>query len=61
VTDITAASMTLRYELKDETQLYVRASSVLVPYNLEQQRPRRITPEEKAFLEQYRDDGAVAV
>jgi acyl-CoA thioester hydrolase len=48
VTDITAASMTVGYEVKD-------------PYNLQAQRPRRITPEEKEFLEQYLDDRVVAV
>jgi len=61
VADITAASMTVRYEVKDEATLYARASTVVVPYNLAKQRPRRITAEEKAFLEKYRDDGAVTV
>ncbi|NJP42007.1 acyl-CoA thioesterase [Actinacidiphila epipremni] len=62
VTDISAASMTVRYEVKDEQALYARASTVVVPYNLELGRPRRITPEERAFLEKYRDeDGTVAV
>jgi acyl-CoA thioester hydrolase len=59
VTDITAASMTVRYEVKDPEALYARASSVVVPYSLERQRPRRITPEEKTFLEKYLDDGVV--
>jgi acyl-CoA thioester hydrolase len=62
VTDVSAASMTVRYEVKDERALYARASTVVVPYNLAQGRPRRITPEERAFLEKYRDeDGVVAV
>ncbi|MYS24852.1 acyl-CoA thioester hydrolase [Streptomyces sp. DvalAA-14] len=59
VSDITAASMTVKYEVKDEGRLYARASTVVVPYNLAEQRPRRITAEEKAFLERYLDDGAV--
>ncbi|MBM9508390.1 acyl-CoA thioesterase [Actinacidiphila acididurans] len=60
VTDITAASLTLGYEVKDPGTLYARASTVVVPYNLSQQRPRRITAEEKAFLEQYRDEAVAA-
>jgi len=61
VTDITAASMTVRYEVKDPEVLYARAATVVVPYNLQAQRPRRITSEEKEFLEQYLDDRVVAV
>ncbi|MFI1090823.1 acyl-CoA thioesterase [Streptomyces sp. NPDC020917] len=61
VTDISAASMTVRYEVKDEDVLYARASTVVVPYNLAKKQPRRITQEERAFLEKYRDDeGTVA-
>jgi len=59
VRTISAASMTVAYEVKDELGVYARAVTVVVPYNLAEQRPRRITPEEKAFLEKYRDDGAV--
>jgi len=61
VSGITAASMTVKYEVKDEETLYARASTIVVPYNLAEQRPRRITAEEKEFLEHYLDDGAVAV
>jgi acyl-CoA thioester hydrolase len=61
VSGITAASMTVKYEVRDEETLYARASTIVVPYNLAEQRPRRITAEEKAFLEHYLDDGAVAV
>lgn len=59
VQKISAASMTVAYEVRDELGVYARAITVVVPYNLAEQRPRRITPEEKAFLEKYRDDGAV--
>ncbi|MEV0278373.1 thioesterase family protein [Streptomyces sp. NPDC050610] len=55
VTKITAASMTVAYEVKDDDEVYVRASTVVVPYDLEAGRPRRITAEEKAFLEAYQD------
>jgi acyl-CoA thioester hydrolase len=61
VSGITAASLTVKYEVKDEETVYARASTVVVPYNVAEQRPRRITAAEKAFLEEYLDDGAVAV
>lgn len=56
VTEIRAASFTLTYEVKDGDQIYVRASTVIVPFDFEQQRPRRITAEEREFLQQYTDD-----
>jgi acyl-CoA thioester hydrolase len=61
VTKISAASLTIAYEVKeadDPRQVYVRASTVVVPYNLEAGRPRRITAEEKSFLQEYLDDNA---
>ncbi|MFD3451016.1 acyl-CoA thioesterase [Streptomyces sp. NPDC058691] len=60
VTKVGAASMTVAYEIKDGETVYVRASTIVVPYNLEQGRPRRITAEERAFLEEYYDDSASA-
>ncbi len=42
--------------MKDGDQIYVRASTVVVPFDFEAQRPRRITAEEREFLEEYRDD-----
>ncbi|MER5935014.1 thioesterase family protein [Streptomyces sp. NPDC002054] len=58
VTKIGAASLTIAYEVKDEDTVYVRASTVVVPFDLETQRPRRITEEERFFLEKYVDDSA---
>ncbi|MEN8650382.1 thioesterase family protein [Streptomyces sp. 21So2-11] len=58
VTKIGAASLTIAYEIKDEATLYVRASTIVVPVNLAESRPRRITAEEKAFLLEYLDDDA---
>ncbi|MBY8886507.1 acyl-CoA thioesterase [Streptomyces sp. PTM05] len=58
VTRMTAASVTYAYEIKDAEQVYVRARTVVVPYDLTEGRPRRLTPEEREFLEGYRDDGA---
>lgn len=56
VTKIGAASLTISYEVKDPEQVYVRASTIVVPFNLEAQRPRRITAEEKAVLLTFMDD-----
>ncbi len=56
VTEIRAASFTITYEVKDGDQVYVRAATVIVPFDFEAQRPRRITAEEREFLEEYRDD-----
>ncbi|MGW0843633.1 acyl-CoA thioesterase [Streptomyces sp. NPDC002787] len=61
VTDIRAASFTITYEVKDPDQVYVRASTVIVPFDFATQRPRRITSEEREFLEEYRDDQEEAV
>ncbi|BBC36297.1 Thioesterase [Streptomyces graminofaciens] len=61
VTQIRAASFTIAYEVKDPDQVYVRASTVIVPFDFATQRPRRITSEERQFLEEYRDDEAEAV
>lgn len=63
VTKISAASLTIAYEVKEADEpdkVYVRASTVVVPYNLESQRPRRISAEEKSFLEKYLDRAALA-
>ena len=56
VTEIRAASFTLTYEVKDPDQVYVRASTVIVPFDFAAQRPRRITAEEREFLKEYTDD-----
>lgn len=58
VTEIKAASFTLAYEVKDGDQVYARASTVIVPFDFEAQRPRRITAEEREFLQKYMDDAA---
>ncbi|MER7998761.1 MULTISPECIES: acyl-CoA thioesterase [unclassified Streptomyces] len=58
VTKISAASLTIAYEIKDEDQVYVRASTVVVPYDLEAARPRRITAEERSYLMEYMAEDA---
>ncbi|MDN0196902.1 thioesterase family protein [Streptomyces sp. S.PNR 29] len=61
VTEIRAASFTLAYEVKDGDQIYVRASTVIVPFDFEAQRPRRITAEEREFLREYQETEEEAV
>ncbi|MDK1474450.1 thioesterase family protein [Streptomyces sp. 549] len=56
VSKMGAASLTISYEIKDADTVYVRAATVVVPYNLKEERPRRLTAEEKSFLETYLDD-----
>ncbi|WP_052851104.1 acyl-CoA thioesterase [Streptomyces avicenniae] len=56
VAKLGGASVTVAYEIKDEAAVYARAATVVVPYDLEQARPRRLTPEERTFLQQYADD-----
>ncbi|GGU74723.1 thioesterase [Streptomyces filipinensis] len=56
VTDIKAASFTVTYEVKDAEAVYVRAATVVVPFDFETQRPRRLTAQEREFLQKYRDD-----
>jgi acyl-CoA thioester hydrolase len=65
VTDVKAASMTVAYEVKDAEGpghvVYARASTVVVPYDLKAERPRRISAEEKSFLLKYLDDDGDSV
>ena len=53
VGNIKGASFEIRYEVRDETTVFARAASVLVPYDLQESRPRRVSPAERSFLEQY--------
>ncbi|MFF7351594.1 MULTISPECIES: acyl-CoA thioesterase [Streptomyces] len=56
VTEIKAASFTVTYEVKDAEAVYVQAATVVVPFDFETQRPRRLTAQEREFLQKYRDD-----
>ncbi|HYN96403.1 MAG TPA: thioesterase family protein [Pilimelia sp.] len=53
VTEIGAARFALRYELFDAGALASRGRSVLTPFDLAAQRPRRLTDPERAFLRAY--------
>ncbi|WP_174533760.1 acyl-CoA thioesterase [Micromonospora chalcea] len=53
VDEIRNASFSVAYELYDGDTLASTARSVLVPFDLAAQRPRRISPDERAFLLRY--------
>lgn len=59
VTKLNAASVTFAYEIRGpeaDARPYVRAKTVVVPYDLKEERPRRLADGERAFLERYFDD-----
>lgn len=56
VTEIKAASFTVACEVKDEDVVYVSAATVVVPFDFEAGRPRRLTADEREFLAEYRDE-----
>jgi acyl-CoA thioester hydrolase len=61
VTEIRAASFTMAYEIYDDAPdgrrtVYAQAKTVLTPYVFADERPRRITPDEKATLQQFLGD-----
>ena len=58
VSDIRAAAFRCHYEAFDHGQLAVTGSTLLVPFDFALNRPRRITPEEKAFLAEFVDEPA---
>ncbi|MBO4208356.1 acyl-CoA thioesterase [Micromonospora echinofusca] len=58
IEEIRVSSFTVAYELYDGEVLASTARSVLVPFDLERQRPRRLTEAERAFLLPYAHDTA---
>ncbi|WP_433535345.1 acyl-CoA thioesterase [Micromonospora sp. CA-249363] len=58
VEEIKASRFTVAYELYDGEVLASRARSVLVPFDLTRQVPRRITVEERDFLLTYAPQGS---
>jgi acyl-CoA thioester hydrolase len=57
VTDIRAATFTMAYEIFHDVEggrvVYLRATTVLTPFVFAEERPRRITAEERAALEEH--------
>ncbi|QNN53417.1 acyl-CoA thioesterase [Nocardioides mesophilus] len=63
VSRVRAATFTMDYEILDVLpdggrQVYLRASSVLTPYVFSQERPRRITAEEREVLATFLEPAA---
>ena len=63
VTEVRAASFTLAYEVYDQRPdgtrtVYLTATTELTPYVFAEERPRRLTAEEKQVLEGHRDPDA---
>ncbi|WP_020574112.1 acyl-CoA thioesterase [Actinopolymorpha alba] len=56
VTDIRSSSFGLRYEVRDEETTFARASSVLAAYDADLGHARRLTQEERAWLERFRSE-----
>lgn len=64
VSEVRAASFTLAYEVFAEAAdgtrtTYCEATTLLTPFVFAEERPRRLSAAEKAFLEQHREDGPV--
>jgi acyl-CoA thioester hydrolase len=53
VTELRPGSFRLAYEIRDDDEVYVNATSVIVAYDVKGARARRFTPDEVAFLEKY--------
>jgi acyl-CoA thioester hydrolase len=53
IEDMRSSRFTVGYELYDGELLASRARSVLVPYDLAKQRPRRLTTSEQDFLKPW--------
>ena len=54
VSRLSTSSFELRYEvLDDEGPVYAQAATVLVPYDVDAGRPRRVSDEERAALEPF--------
>lgn len=53
VEEIRPSRFTIAYELYDGETITSRARSVCVPFDLDVQRPRRISDEERAFLQKW--------
>ncbi len=61
VSEIRAATFTLTYEIVDESSggrvVHLRATTLLTPFVFAEERPRRISPEEREALSVWLEDG----
>lgn len=53
VTDLRAVRFTLEHEIRDDDEMFVRATSVIVAYDVERAAPRRLTSDERGYLRRF--------
>lgn len=53
VTEIRPVRFTLDYEIRDGEEVFVRARSVMVAYDVERAGPRRLNPDELSYLRRF--------
>ncbi|MGI5164351.1 acyl-CoA thioesterase [Spirillospora sp. CA-253888] len=53
VTEARAASFKLAYEVRDDEQVFATATSTLVAFDVDNNRLRRFTPQEREFIGRY--------
>ncbi|MEV4112978.1 thioesterase family protein [Nonomuraea sp. NPDC049695] len=53
VTEIRSVRFSLQYEIRDDSEVYVTATSVLAAYDVERAGPRRLTESELAYLKRF--------
>ena len=63
VTQVRAASFTMAYEVLDELPdgercVYLRARTVLTPFVFSEERPRRLSEQEREVLDGFREDAS---
>lgn len=56
VSDLRASLFAIEYQLRDEEVVYAKARTVMVPYDIEAKRSRRLSSEEKAALELFLEE-----
>lgn len=56
VEKIAGSSFTLAYAIRDDERLHARAKTVMVAFDLTARRPRRLSPDERAYLAAYCDE-----
>ncbi|MEV6033088.1 thioesterase family protein [Nonomuraea sp. NPDC052116] len=53
VTEVRSVRFTIKYEILDDSDVYVTATSVLAAYDVERAAPRRLTESELAYLKRF--------
>ncbi|MER5624058.1 thioesterase family protein [Streptosporangium sp. NPDC002544] len=56
VTEIRPVRFTLAYEIRDDDEIFVKARSVIVAYDVESASPRRLSQDETAYLRRFAAD-----